>query len=180
MKESVSPAKSALLYGGIFGVIMILQLVILHNLQLDPLQYGWVGLIINLCNFIIFPFTFLILGCIAFRRKNGGYLSVSQCLKTGLIVTLSGAIIYSLFYVIFVNAAPDYIDSIIAQTKIVKLHNEPAIKADALAKFLDDSRKGMQPGITVPMVMIVYTFIGMIGSFIVGSFLRREKPATAQ
>jgi len=179
MKESVSPAKSALLYGGIFGILMILQLIILHNLQLDPIQYGWVGLIINLCNFIVFPFALLITGCIAFRKQNGGYLSVSQCLKTGLIITLSGAIIYSLFYAIFVNAVPEYIDNIIVQTRIVKLHNEPTIKADALAKFLEDSRKGMQPGITVPMVMIVYTFIGMIGSFIVGSFLRREKPATA-
>jgi aminopeptidase-like protein len=158
---------------------MILQLVILYKLQLDPIKYGWVGLIINLCNFIVFPFTFLILGCIAFRRKNSGYLSVSQCLKTGLIITLVGAIIYSLFYTIFVNAVPEYIDNIIAQTRIVKLHNEPKIKADGLAKFLDDFRKGMQPSITVPMVMIVYTLIGMIGSFIVGSFLRREKPATA-
>jgi len=178
MKESVSPAKSALLYGSIFGLIMILQLVILYNLQLDPIQYGWVGLIINLCNFIVFPFTFLILGCMAFRRKNGGYLSVSQCLKTGLIVTLIGAMIYSLFYIIFVNAVPGYIENAVAQTRTVKLQSDPAVKPDVLAKFLDETRRGMKPGITVPMVMIVYTFIGMIGSFIVGSFLRREKPAT--
>jgi len=178
MKESVSPAKSALLYGGIFGAIMILQLVILYSLQLDPIQYGWVGLIINLCNFIVFPFALLILGCIAFRKRNGGYLSVSQCLKNGLIITLTGAIMYCLFYTIFVNALPGYIENSIEQTRIVKLHNEPGFAAEKLAKFLDDSRKGMQPGITVPMVMIVYTFIGMIGSFIVGSFLRREKPAT--
>lgn len=179
MKESVSPAKSALLYGCIFGILMILQLVILYNLQLDPLQYSWVGIIINLCNFIIFPFTLLILGCIAFRKRNGGYLSVSQCLKNGLIITLTGAILYCIFYAIFVNAVPGYIESSVAQTRIVRLHNEPNIKADKLAAFLEDSRKGMQPGITIPMVMIVYTFIGMIGSFIVGSFLRREKPVTA-
>ncbi|MXN91851.1 DUF4199 family protein [Flavobacterium sp. Sd200] len=179
MKESVSPVKSALTYGGVFGFIMILQLVVLYSVQIDPLKYGWVGIIINFCNFIVFPFAFIILGCLAYRRLNGGYLSVSQCLKNGLIITLTGAILYSIFYTVFVNAVPGYIENAIAQTRAVKLQNEPGIAPKKLASFLNDSRSGMQPGITVPMVMIVYTFIGMIGSFIVGSFLRREKPAAA-
>jgi hypothetical protein len=87
--------------------------------------------------------------------------------------------IYSLFYIIFVNAVPGYIENAVAQTRTVKLQSDPAVKPAILAKFLDETRRGMKPGITVPMVMIVYTFIGMIGSFIVGSFLRREKPVTA-
>jgi K+ transporter len=81
MKENISPAKTAVSYGIIFGVIMILEFVIAYAFNIDGAKQPWVGIVNGLLNFLILPVLFILLACNNFKSKNGGYISFGECLK---------------------------------------------------------------------------------------------------
>ena len=47
MEQKVSPSKSALQYGALFGVLMILEFVIVYVMDVDPISNPTTGIIIN-------------------------------------------------------------------------------------------------------------------------------------
>ena len=59
MENNISPAKSALLYGMLFGVLMILEFVIGYVMSVDPQTNRGYGITINVLNFFILPGLFI-------------------------------------------------------------------------------------------------------------------------
>ncbi|WP_306353891.1 DUF4199 domain-containing protein [Flavobacterium sp. '19STA2R22 D10 B1'] len=177
MKETISPSKSALQLGILFGVIMVLEFVISYVLHLTPTDNPSAGMIMSILNYFVLPVVFITIGCINYKKNfNGGFISFGQCLKIGVSITVLAALIYSIFYIIFIQIFPDFLDSSMADVKTVMLKNNPEMTKDQIETAISVTRKFMSPWILAPSTMAIYAFIGLIFSLIVGAFVKNDKP----
>ena len=55
MTETLSPGKSAMNYAITFGIIMILEFVIMYVLDINPQESPIVGAVINILNYLVLP-----------------------------------------------------------------------------------------------------------------------------
>jgi len=178
MKETTtSPAKAAIPYGIIFGIIMIVEFVLMQVWKPDPNKMGWVGIVTNLLNFLVLPALLITLACNNYKNKiNGGYISFSECLKSGVSVTVLAGFMYAVFYFIYYLIFPEFIDETLEQIKIITVKQNPNMTAEQLKLSLSIIEKTMQPYIAGPISIVMYAFIGLIISLIVGAAVKKENP----
>jgi len=118
MEKSISPAKSGLTLGVLFGIIMILEFVVMYTIGMKSLVNTAFGTIINVSNYLLFPLLFIYLGCTNYKIKiNNGFITFSECLKVGVSITFIAAFIYAVFNLIFNLIFPDFINEMIAISK---------------------------------------------------------------
>ena len=95
MEKKVSPSKSALQYGALFGVLMILEFVIVYVMDVDPISNPTTGIIINTLNYLVFPVSIITIGCVNYKKNlNNGFVSFVECIKIGVTICLIAGLIY--------------------------------------------------------------------------------------
>lgn len=176
MSKNVSPAKSGLLYGALFGIIMILEFVIMYAIGMKSLINSSVGLIVNSANYLILPVLFIFLGCYNYKINiNRGTISLNDCLKTGVSITFIAAFIYATFNVLFNILFPDFITEMIEISKEAMISKSPNLNAEELKKGISVIKKFMNPFIVFPVTLAMYSFFGLIYSLIIGAIVKNEK-----
>jgi len=68
MEKKISPAKSGLIFGVLFGVIMVLEFVIMYTIGMKSLVGTSVGMVVNVANYLILTFLFIYLGCNNYKK----------------------------------------------------------------------------------------------------------------
>ena len=86
MENKVTPAKSGITLGVLFGLIMVLQFVITFIVGIEKLAGSSFGIIINMLNYLILPILFIYLGCTNYKKLKNGFVSFSECLKIGVSI----------------------------------------------------------------------------------------------
>ena len=177
MGEITSPAKSAVQYGVIFGIIMILEFVIPYTMGVDLLTNKTLGLVINLLNFLFLPIFFISIALYNFKKhKNNGYMSFVQGLKAGVTVTVMGGLIFAVFNIIFNMIFPEYAIEILSKTKQVMLESNPNMTQEQLDMSISMVEKFSSPFIAAPVTIAMYAFIGLIYSLIISAILKNDQP----
>ncbi len=172
----VSPAKSAVMFGVLFGVIIILELVISYVSGIDPVTNPTFGIILNILNFLVLPIVFIVVTVNNFKKVNFGFISLGQCLKIGVSLCLIAGLIYALFNTVFMMIFPEYLENIMRSYRTVMLQNQPEMTAQQLEMALSMTRKTMQPAFMIPITLVMFSLIGLIYSLIIGLIVRKEKP----
>src|SRR6478672_10967633 len=147
-------------------------------MDIDPMTnpaYGWV---INILNYGVFPAIFIAMGCNAFKKSNGGFASFSQCLKVGVITCLIAALIYSIFFAIFTLIFPEFIPEMLEKMKSAMISQNPDMPQDQMDMALSMTEKFMNPLIAIPFTLLMYAFIGLIWSLIVGAIVKKDRPVS--
>ena len=177
MENNVSPAKSGILYGVLFGVIMILEFVIMYLIGMRSLVDTLFGTIVNIANYLVLPIVFIYIGCTNYRKNiNKGFITFGECLKVGVSIAFIAAIIYALFSVIFNFIFPEFIDEMISITKESMLKKSPEMTTEQLEMGLSMVKKFSNPLIVFPFTLAMYSFLGLIYSLLVGAIVKNEKP----
>jgi hypothetical protein len=177
MDKNISPAKSGLLYGVLFGVIMILEFVIMYVIGMKSLVNSSAGLLVNLANYLVLPILFIYLGCNHYKKDiNNGFISFSECLKTGVSITFVAALIYAIFNLIFNFIFPDFINEMIEITRDGMLAKNPQMTDKELEMGLGMVKKFMNPFIVFPVTLVMYAFFGLLYSLIIGAIVKNDKP----
>ena len=177
MDAKISPAKSGTLYGVLFGVIMILEFVIMYVIGMKSLVETSIGTIVNVANYLIFPVLFIFLGCNQYKKEiNNGFISFSECLKTGVSITVIAGLTYALFSVIFNLIFPDFINEMLEITKSQMITENPNITEKELEMGMGMVKKFMNPFIVFPVTLVMYSLIGLIYSLIIGAIIKNDKP----
>ncbi|MBB4804330.1 hypothetical protein HNP37_004417 [Flavobacterium nitrogenifigens] len=177
MDVKISPAKSGTPYGVLFGVIMILEFVVMYVIGMKSLVNSSFGIIVNLANYLVLPILFIFLGCNQYKQKvNNGFISLSECLKTGISITVLAAVIYAAFNVIFNLIFPDFVNEMLDITKSEMISKNPQMTAKELEMGLSMVKKFMNPFIVFPVTIVMYALIGLIYSLIIGAIVKNEKP----
>ena len=180
MRETTvkSPAKFALQYGALFGIIMILEFVILYVADVDPITNPSVGIIMNVFNFLVIPVVLIVVACIGFKKLNGGYITFSECLKVGVTLCLIGALISSIFTAIWNMLFPEYVATIARKTRAFMVEKFPEMPAEQIDAAIEMNEKFMNPALMIPVALLMYCLIGLIYSLIIGAIVKKD-PATS-
>lgn len=175
MENNTSPAKSSIIYGVLFAVIMILEFVIGYVMNIDPQTNKSYGLIINLLNFLILPILFIYLACNNYKTNlNSGFVTFGQCLKIGVSLCVIAGLIYSIFSSTFALIFPEYFEEMFKKARIVMLEKNPQLTAEQADMAMSISKKFLNPAIAIPATVVMFSFIGLIFSLIVGAFVKKE------
>jgi hypothetical protein len=177
MENNISPAKSGVLYGVLFGVIMVLEFMIMYLVGMKSLINTSVGTIANIANYMILPILFIYIGCTNYKKNiNNGFISLNESLKTGISITFVAALVYAVFNVVFNFIFPEFIDEMIAITKEGMLAENPTMTSEQMEMGLSMVKKFMNPFIVLPVTLAMYSFFGLIYSLIIGAIIKNEKP----
>ena len=174
MEKKTSPAKSGVLFGVLFGVLMVLEFVVMYIIGMKSLVNSSAGLIVNVANYLVLPILFIYLGCINHKNNvNNGYITLGECLKTGVSITFVAALIYAVFNVIFNFLFPDFINEMIAISRETMISKTPDISAKQLETGISVMKKFMNPFIVFPATLAMYSFFGLIYSLIIGAIVKK-------
>jgi tetrahydromethanopterin S-methyltransferase subunit F len=177
MEKSVSPGKSGLIFGILFGVIMVLEFVIMYIIGMRSLVGTSAGVIVNIANYLILPLIFIYLGCINYKKNlNNGFISFGESLKIGVSITFIAGLVYGLFNIAFNFIFPEFINEMISISKNEMIKQNPNITSKEMEMGLTMMKKFMNPLIVFPVTLAMYSFIGLIYSLIVGAIVKNENP----
>ena len=177
MENKISPAKSGTIYGVLFGVIMVLEFVIMYIIGMKTLVGTSAGVIVNISNYLILPLLFIYIGCNNYKKNlNNGFISFSECLKIGVSITFIAALIYAAFSIIFNLIFPQFIEEMLSISKSEMIKNNPNITSQELELGLVMIKKFMNPFIVFPVTLAMYSFFGLIYSLIVGAIVKNQNP----
>lgn len=177
MERSVSPGKSGLIFGVLFGVIMILEFVIMYIIGMRSLVGTSAGVIVNIANYLVLPLVFIYLGCINYKKNlNNGFISFGEALKVGVSIAFIAALIYGLFNIAFNFIYPDFINEMISITQDDMIKQNPNITSKEMEMGIEMMKKFMNPLIVLPVTLAMYSFFGLIYSLIVGAIVKNENP----
>ena len=180
MEQKVSHSKSALQYGALFGILMVLEFVLLYVMDVDPITNPTTGIIINTFNYLIFPVSIITIGCMNFKKNlNNGFVSFGECLKIGVTICLIAGLIYGIFSAVFNMIFPEFVEDIMRKTRQVMLQQNPNMTSDQANMAISMSKKFMNPAIVIPATVAMFSFMGLIFSLIIGAFVKNENPHSA-
>ncbi len=167
--EKISAPKSSTVYtyGLYLGIASIVfSLIIYYGGFIGNKYFGYLG--------FIFTILFISLGLINYRDKiNNGILTYSQGLGIGVLITLIGSVISSVFsYVFLTFIDPDIHKLIVANSQ------EEALKNGMTEAQLDQAGKVMDIMMS-PMVLsilgiIMSVFFGFIFTLIISAIVKKD------
>lgn len=171
--QTASVKKIALPYGLILALATIVISVIVYVTGMTYEQPWWQSLL----NFLIMT-ACIVYALKAFKKDNGGFLSIGESLKTGLAVALVAGIIGSIFTYIFVSfIEPDFAINMLEATRVKMIDQNPNMTEEQMEMALGMTEKMMSPGIMVAIGIIASLFFGFIISLISGLIMKQNKPA---
>ena len=178
MNETITPTplKAGMTLGILFGVIMILQFIIAYVMNIDAMTapaYGWT---INILNYLVLPALFISLACKNFKRLNNGFISFGQCLKTGVALCVIAGIIAAVFSVIFGLIFPEFMEETLRKAEQVMIEQNPQMTAEQVEMGMSWARKLSNPALVIPFSVLMYAFLGLIHSLIIGAIVKNDKP----
>jgi len=177
MENITSPSKSAVQYGVLFGLIMIVEFVISYVLNIDPTTNKAYGIVVNLINFLVLPIALILVGCNNFKNKiNSGFISFGEAIKIGVVICVIGALVYGIFSAVFNTIFPEFMEEILRKTRDVMVQQNPEMSEEQLEMALSWTKKFMSPAIAIPITIVMYAFIGLIYSLIIGAIVKKERP----
>jgi hypothetical protein len=174
--KPVKPGKTALSYGVIFSVIMILEFIIAYAVDITPGESPWVGIVNGLLNNLILPVLFIALAVNQFKKANGGYIKLGEALKTGVGVVVIGAAIFAVFNIIFNLILPEAQAEMLEKMKEAQLKTNPSMSSEQLKITMTTIEFFMKPYVALPFTIMFYAFLGLIYSLIIGAIVKKENP----
>ena len=180
MENQKPTSKPHIEFGLFYGLAMIISFVIVYTLHMDPVENPLIGTLTSVFSYFVFPVAFIYFGIAAFKKNNQGFASLGECLKTGVAIAFLGALVFSVFTIIFNYVFPDYMDEIISQTRRIMLKQNPNMTSDQLETAIGMVKKFSSPLFAVPISLLMLSFLGLIYSTIIGLIVRKDRPQFLQ
>ena len=167
-----SVKKIALNYGILFALAGIAFAVVLYvtNNHID--RPWWASVL----NFLI-AVAFIVYGLKAYKKDNGGFMSLGQALKVGVAISLVASLVSAIYSYLFMTVIePDFISQVMEFTEAQMYEQNPNLTADQAEVALSFTEKIMSPGIMIPITIIAGVFFGFIISLVAGLIMKRSRP----
>lgn len=170
--QTAKASKSILTYGVIFGIISVLLGVVMYvtNSYLDP---HWSFAIIGFFIFIII----IPMGIKAFKKENGGFLSVGEAIKVGVGIALIAGIITALWSLLLSNVlVPDYYEQMADVQRAKMLEYAPNMSESQLDAAMETNSMFSSPWITVALTLVMNMFFGLLVALVAGLVMKEKRP----
>jgi hypothetical protein len=176
MEQTDKPSKSYLQFGLMYGVIMVLLFVIIYALGIDPAKDRAISLSQSILSNLILPLLFIYLGCVSFKKANNGFASFVECLKVGVSIAFVAGLIFAVFNTIFNLIFPEYSTQMLQSQREIMLTQNPNMTSEQVDMGLSIAKKMMSPIFAFPIVLITFSFFGLIYSLIIGLIVKKDNP----
>jgi len=170
-EQQVKTGKFALNYGLLLGAISLVFSFMLYTQKMHYEQNGGVIAISVLIGAVV-----VFLGINAFKKANGGFLSISESLKVAVGIALVGAIITLAYQYVLTNfIEPDFMDKVMAIAKPKAFEQNPSLTEEQWEQGMEMQKKfaWMQ----YPIILIMNCVFGLIMGLIIGLVLKKAKPS---
>lgn len=175
MENQAKTSKFAMQNGVLFGVVLVLEFVIMYFADLDPMKTPAIGVVVNLLNYLIFPVLFISLAATQTKAAYGGFISFGEILKIGTLVAALGGLIYAVFYIIFNMLYPEFTDELMSKMEEQMRSQSPDMPEEQLEMALSMTKNFLNPWIAAPVSIIIYTIVGFIESLVIGAIVKNER-----
>lgn len=173
-QNTVSPGKVGLTYGIYLGLILLLIQVVLYvtGMALEGIQWPM----------YIYYVIFLVMIFIAvnsFKRSNGGFLSMSEALKTGVSAAAVSGLIFLVYNLLLLYVIePGYGEMIldVSRDKMLETGN---MTEEQVEMGLKVTRYMINPFIGGAIWIALSAFFGLIYSLIAGAIMKQQRPYEA-
>lgn len=170
--QKVQAKKHILNYGILLGIVSIVLGVIMYvtNSHLEP------GVIFAVIGFLILV-AVISLAIKAFKKDNGGYLSLGEALKVGVGTAVIGAIISAIWmFVLITFIEPDYMAQVMEIQQEKMLEMNPNMTEAQIQSAMDISAKFSSPWIITAFAILQNLFFGFIIALVAGLVMKKENP----
>ena len=168
MEQQVKTRKFALQYGLFLGLASIAFNFMLYTQELhynqDPMtQLVGLGLLA----------IFIILGIVAFKKANGGFISIGEALKTGVGVAVVAAVLGGIYNFIFTSfIEPEFTEKMLEIARQQMLESRSDLTDEQIEAGLNVQKTIMS---FLPLVGIIMSaIIGLVISLITGLIVRKS------
>ncbi|WP_396144057.1 DUF4199 domain-containing protein [Flavobacterium sp.] len=176
MDNTTSPAKSGLTYGLLFGAIMILEFVVGYVMNIDPQTNPTYGVVISVLNYLVLPLLFIYLGCNNYKTNiNSGFISFGQCLKIGVTICVIAGLVSAIFSGVFGMIFPEYFEEVFDKVGKMMVEKNPDMPSEQIEMSISMMKKFSNPAISIPITVLMFAFIGLIWSLIVGAIVKKDR-----
>ena len=170
MEDKVTISQIGLKNGIIVGLIFIVYGMILQFLNLDVKMMQYFGYI----NYVVL-IVFIVLAHKAFKEGGDGFMTIGQGLGIGMLITLIGSVISSIFSYIYLKFIDD---SMIQKTLDFQMEEfeKQGLDDAAIEQAMSITSKMMTPEILPIIAVVVMAFVGFVISLVVSLFTKKANP----
>lgn len=173
--QQAKASKFVINYGLILGLIMVLLGVVMYvlNFHLEP---HWSFTVISSLVFILI----VVYGIKAYKKANGGFLSLGEGLKIAVGIALIAALLTGLWTILLSTVIePDYMDQAIELQREKAFEMNPNMTDEQWEKGLEMSAAFRGPWITFTATLVMYMLFGLIVGLIAGAIMKQKRPYDA-
>ena len=170
--QQADSKKIILNYGLLLGILMVVLGVIMYvtNSHFEP---HWAFLVASFAIFI----AIVVYGIKSFKSENGGFLSLSEAIKTAVGISLISGIIAGIWVVLLSTyIEPDFTTQMMEVQRETMLERFPEMSEEQIEKSLEMGARFSSPWITFGFTIIRDLFFGLLVGLIVGAILKRKRP----
>ena len=168
METQTTTTRTALKFGLITGVAYIIYTTILYVTgQVANTYLGWLGLVISI--------TGMVFAMKEFREDNGGFMSYSQGLGIGTMLSAISGFVAATYGYIY----NEFIDTTLRQQILDKARTDMENKGmddTQIDQALEMAQKFSSPGISFAFGIIGAIILGFLISLVVSAIMKKEKP----
>ncbi|MDY7393719.1 DUF4199 domain-containing protein [Aureibaculum sp. 2210JD6-5] len=170
MENLQKPTKQvALNYGLILGVLGIIQGLTFYAIG-NAYGNEWYKAVISIAITIVV----IVLGIKEYKKRNNGFLTLGQGLKTGVGIALIASIISAIYIFIFAKfIEPDFVENII-EIQRQKFMENPNMSEEMMDNIGENTRKYFYL-FTIGYIFIASIFIGFVVSLIASLVMKRTE-----
>lgn len=170
--QEAQTKKPILNYGFLLGIISVVLGVIMYitNSHLEP------GVVFAVLGFLILAVV-ISLAIKAFKKDNGGFLSLGEALKVGVGTAVIGALISTVWMLILINfIEPDYMSQVMEVQQEKMLEMNPDMTEAQMKSAMEISSKFSSPWIISAFAILQNLFFGFIIALVAGLIMKKENP----
>ena len=149
----------------ILGVIMYVM-----DYHLNP---HWSFMIISFAIFI----AVVVYGIKAFKKENGGFLSLGEAIKVSVGIGLIAAIISGIWSIILMTVIePDYASQMADVQREQMIERFPEMTDQQINQAVEMSAGFSSPWITFASTLVMYMLFALIVGLIAGAVMKQKRP----
>ena len=168
--QEIAPKQIMLNYGLLLGFASILISVALYAMGKTYEPHWSVSVISTAITVVI-----VILSIKKIKEINGGFLSLSEALKTGLGIALISGLIYAAYNLIFTNfIEPEFFNRMLEVQQQKMIESYPNFTDEQLESSMEMAKKMSGPFISSAFIIVGSLFFGFIISLIGGLIMKKS------
>ena len=167
--QKTSAKKFIINYGVLLGILSVLlgAIIYITNNHADP---HWIFSVLGFLILIVA----IVMAIKAFKKANGGYLTLGQALKVGIGTALIGGLIGVIWTLLLTNVLePDYMQQVMEVQKEKML--DQGLSEEQIEASAEMMEKFSNPLISVAFSLIGNLFLGFVISLIGGLIMQKKQ-----